>query len=88
MPRAAPVTSAVRPASGAAGSVAGSGAAPVSSTTWPLTYADRGESRNRKVDSAEAVASGSIRSSWTVAPLPISLPSERTNPSRACWAAA
>lgn len=88
MPRAAPVTSAVRPASGAAQSATGAGASAVSSITWPLMYAERGESRKRRVDSAPATPSGAMRSSCTVAPLPISLPRERTNPSNACWAAA
>ncbi|SCG04394.1 hypothetical protein GA0115255_119071 [Streptomyces sp. Ncost-T6T-2b] len=37
MPRAAPVTRAVRPESGASRSASGSGAAVVSSITWPLT---------------------------------------------------
>lgn len=88
MPRAEPVTRAVRPESGATQSATGSGVAPVTSTTWPLTYADRGERRKRRVDPADAAAPGTIRTSCTVAPRPISLPSERTNPSSACCAAA
>ncbi|CAM5255634.1 hypothetical protein SCYAM73S_06720 [Streptomyces cyaneofuscatus] len=95
MPRAAPVTRAVRPVRGAAGSATGSGAAPesgaveVSSMTWPLTWAERGESRKRRVDPAAwAFAPPGIRTSWAGEPRPISLPSDRTNPSNACWAAA
>ena len=74
IPRAAPVTSARRPASGAP-------SPGPTRITCPLTYADRGESRNRSVSSNRPPGSTCTR--LTVAPRPISLPSERTKPSRA-----
>ena len=56
-------------------------------TTWPETYAERGESRNRNVHYVLLCASADL-DHWTVAPRgPSSLPSERVNPSRALCAA-
>ena len=62
MPRAAPVTRATLPTRGRSqfqisGSVAGLPAAPMR-ITWPETYADLPESRNRSVDSIRGSAPG------------------------------
>lgn len=87
IPRAAPVTRAVRPARGRAQSAGAVVSPDATSITWPLTYADLGDRRKRRVDSAAATGP-STRTRVTVRPRPISLPRERTNPSSACWEAA
>jgi hypothetical protein len=82
------VTSAVRPARGRSQSIsAGASALPIR-TTWPETYADLGDRKNRSVDSSWASAPGRTYSSWAVAPRRTSLPIDRTRPSSARWATA
>src|SRR3954447_25839516 len=88
MPRAAPVTSATRPSSGRSQSTSGCSGLAVIRTSWPETYALRGESRKRTVESIWSSAPGATSTSWTVAPRPTSLPSERVKPSSARWAVA
>ncbi len=91
MPRAAPVTTATRPASGrtaASGSCrAATGAGPAGTpirTTCPSTYAERADRKNRTAESAAAGgASGRITSRFAVAPARTSLAAERTSPSSA-----
>ena len=54
IPREAPVTAASLPASGADQSAGASAAAAPTRITWPDTYAERPESRKRRVDSSSA----------------------------------
>ncbi len=82
IPRAAPVTSAVRPASGRLGSLLTSGPVPIRAT-WPSTYADLGERKKRSVESSCSWASGATYTRLTVAPRFTSLPRLRVKPSRA-----
>src|SRR3954447_7583687 len=88
IPRAAPVTSATRPSIGRSQSSSGCSGLGVTRTICPDTYAERGESRKRTVESIWSSAPGATSTSWTVAPRPTSLPSERVKPSSARWAVA
>jgi hypothetical protein len=58
MPRAAPVTRAILPSSGRSQSAGGMDEPDPIRMTWPETYADRPDSRNRIVDSIEPSAPG------------------------------
>ena len=82
MPRAAPVTSATLPASGRFQSAGTPDGAPTA-ITWPETYAERPESRNRSVDAMPSSAPGATRTSCAVAPPRTSFASDRTKPSSA-----